>query len=92
MDLGTAAGRLMANVLASVAQFETEVRAERILAGQAAARAKGKVWGGGKPGRRVRLSEEKEKAIRRLHSDGKPIAEIARVVGLSRPTVYKAIG
>ena len=82
----------MANVLASVAQFETEVRAERILAGQAAARAKGKVWGGGKPGRRVRLSEEKEKAIRRLHSDGKPIAEIARVVGLSRPTVYKAIG
>ena len=92
LDLGTAAGRLMANVLASVAQFETEVRAERILAGQAAARAKGKVWGGGKPGRRVRLSEEKEKAIRRLRSDGKPIAEIARVVGLSRPTVYKAIG
>ena len=92
LDLATAAGRLMANVLASVAQFETEVRAERILAGQAAARAKGKVWGGGKPGRRVRLSEEKEKAIRRLHSDGKPIAEIARVVGLSRPTVYKALG
>jgi DNA invertase Pin-like site-specific DNA recombinase len=92
LDLATASGRLMANVLASVAQFETEVRAERILAGQAAARAKGKVWGGGKPGRRVRLSEEKEKAIRRLHSDGKPIAEIARVVGLSRPTVYKAIG
>jgi len=40
LDLGTPAGRLMANVLASVAQFETEVRAERILAGQAAARAK----------------------------------------------------
>lgn len=92
LDLGTAAGRLMANVLASVAQFETEVRAERILAGQAAARAKGKVWGGGKPGRRVRLSEEKETAIRQLHREGKPIAEIARVVGLSRPTIYKALG
>jgi len=92
LDLGTAAGRLMANVLASVAQFETEVRAERILAGQAAARAQGKVWGGGKPGRRVRLSEEKEVAIRQLHREGKPIAEIGRVVGLSRPTVYRAIG
>jgi len=82
----------MANVLASVAQFETEVRAERILAGQAAARAKGKVWGGGKPGRRVRLSEEKEAAILQLKREGKPIAEIARVVGLSRPTIYKALG
>jgi DNA invertase Pin-like site-specific DNA recombinase len=92
LDLGTAAGRLMANVLASVAQFETEVRAERIIAGQAAARAKGKVWGGGKPGRRVRLSEEKEAAIRRLYADGKAVAEIARVVGLSRPTIYKALG
>ena len=92
LDLGTAAGRLMANVLASVAQFETEVRAERIIAGQAAARGKGKVWGGGKPGRRVRLSEEKEAAIRQLYREGKAIAEIARVVGLSRPTVYKAIG
>ena len=61
LDLATAAGRLMANVLASVAQFETEVRAERILAGQAAARAKGKVWGGGKPGRRVRLSRREGK-------------------------------
>ena len=42
MDLATAAGRLMANVLASVAQYETEIRAERILAGQAVARARGK--------------------------------------------------
>jgi DNA invertase Pin-like site-specific DNA recombinase len=91
LDLSTPAGRLLAHVLASVAQFETEVRAERILAGQAAARAAGKVWGGGKAGRRVRLSAEKEEAIRRLAKDGKPIAEIARVVGLSRPTVYKAL-
>jgi len=92
LDLSTAAGRLMANVLASVAQFETEVRAERILAGQAIARAAGKVLGGGKAGRRIRLSVEKERAIRQLHREGKPVAEIARVVGLSRPTVYKAIG
>ena len=92
LDLSTPAGRLLANMLASIAQFETEIRAERILAGQAAARAAGKVLGGGKLGRRIRLSIEKERAIRHLHREGKPIAEIARVVGLSRPTVYKAIG
>jgi DNA invertase Pin-like site-specific DNA recombinase len=92
LDLSTPAGRLLAHVLASVAQFETEVRAERILAGQAAARAAGKTWGGGKPGRRVRLSEEKERTIKLLHDQGKGISEIARVVGLSRPTVYRVLG
>lgn len=92
LDLSTPAGRLLAHVLASVAQFETEVRAERILAGQAAARAAGKVWGGGKPGRRVRLSVEKEKAIRQLRREGKGISEISRVVGLSRPTIYRVLG
>lgn len=92
LDLSTAAGRLMAHVLASVAQYETEIRAERIIAGQAAARDAGKVWGGGKAGRRVRLSQEKEKAIRQLSKEGKGISEISRVVGLSRPTVYKALG
>lgn len=91
LDLSTAAGRLMAHVLASVAQFETEIRAERILAGQAAARAAGKRWGGGKAGRRVRLSFEKEQAIKQLYREGKRISEIARVVELSRPTIYKAL-
>jgi DNA invertase Pin-like site-specific DNA recombinase len=92
LDLSTPAGRLLAHVLASVAQFETEVRAERILAGQAAARAAGKVWGGGKAGRRVTLTEEKERTIRILRSQGKGISEISRVVGLSRPTIYKVLG
>ena len=50
IDLHTAAGRLMANVLASVAQYETEVRAERVRAGQQAARKRGFTWGGSKPG------------------------------------------
>jgi len=81
----------MAHVLASVAQFETEIRAERILVGQAAAPAAGKTWGSGKPGRRVRLTEEKETAIRELRAQGKSISEIARVVALSRPTIYRVL-
>jgi DNA invertase Pin-like site-specific DNA recombinase len=90
-DLGTPAGRLMAGVLASVAAYETEVRKERQLAGIAKARAEGKRWGGRKAGTRVRLTEEKETLIHQLYSEGKPVAAIARLVGLTRKTVYRAL-
>jgi DNA invertase Pin-like site-specific DNA recombinase len=91
IDLSTAAGRMLANVLASVAQFETELRAERVRAGQAAAKAAGKSIGGRKAGTRVRLTVEKEKAAKRLHKAGTPVSEIARSLQLSRPTVYAAL-
>lgn len=91
IDLSTPAGRMLANVLASIAQFETELRAERVRAGQAAAKAAGKSIGGRKAGVRVRLTEEKERAVKRLHKSGASISEIARTLELSRPTVYKAL-
>jgi len=90
-DLGTPAGRLMAGVLASVAAYETEVRRERQLAGIAKAKSEGKAWGGRKIGTRVRLTLEKETLIGQLRSEGKSVASIARLVGLTRKTVYKAI-
>jgi DNA invertase Pin-like site-specific DNA recombinase len=92
IDLETPAGRMMANVIASVAQYETEVRSERQRAGIAAALAAGKKWGGRKPGTRIRVTPEKEQAVKRLHSAGESIAAIARTVGLSRPTIYKVLG
>jgi DNA invertase Pin-like site-specific DNA recombinase len=62
LDLSTPErGRLMANVLASVAQYETEIRAERTLAGQEVARARGVRFG--RPtgrGKRVRLRPSSE--------------------------------
>ena len=76
----------MANVLASVAQYETEVRGERILAGQAVAKSKGKKWGGGKPG--MRTNATKQAAVRAAREKGESIAKIARDLDLSRPTVY----
>ena len=92
LDLSTPAGRLMAHVLASVAQYETEVRAERILAGQAAARAQGKtVTGGSEKGRRVKVTADHEQIIRTMKSDGKKITAIAKATGLSRPTVYSVL-
>ena len=90
-DLATPAGQLMAGVLASVAAYETEVRKERQLAEIAKAKTEGKRWGGRKAGTRVRLTEEKEDVIRQLHGQGKSVAFIARTVGLTRKTVYRAI-
>lgn len=87
LDLSTPAGRLMANVLASIAQFETEVRGERIAAGQAVAMANGKKWGGSKPGVRKKVSSTQEDAIKRMKQDGVSISAIARDFKLSRPTV-----
>lgn len=90
-DLDTAAGRLMANVLASVAQYETEIRAERVHAGQQKARAEGKIWGGSKPGRLLSLTAEQVGSIIRLDHEGMPKAQIARATGVSRPTVYRIL-
>jgi DNA invertase Pin-like site-specific DNA recombinase len=91
LDLATPAGRLMANVLAGVAAYETEVRAERILAGQAAARAAGKTWGGSPKGRRLKVTAEQESAVRRMKGEGTGVSAIARTTGLSRPTVYRVL-
>lgn len=91
IDLSTPAGRMMANMLASVAQYETELRAERVLAGQAVARAAGKTWGGRKPGTRVRVTAEKERTIKAMHKAGESVTAIARTVELSRPTIYAVL-
>jgi DNA invertase Pin-like site-specific DNA recombinase len=87
LDLGTAAGRLMAHVLASVAANETEVRQERQLAGIAAAKEAGKQWGRHPD----QADHGKEEAAKKMADDGEPIAEIARVLDVTRQTVYRAL-
>jgi DNA invertase Pin-like site-specific DNA recombinase len=95
-DLSTPGGRLFANLLASVAQYETEVRSERQLAGIAAAKQRGVKFGrpkgeGGRPGKRLKVTPEQETAVRRLKAEGTKVAAIARATGLSRPTVYSVL-
>ncbi len=91
VDLSTPAGRLLANVMASVAVYENEVRSERVVAGQAVARAAGKRWGGSRKGRRLKVKPEQVATITRLRSEMTPVAAIARATGLSRPTVYAVL-
>ena len=90
LDLSTPAGRLMANVLASVAQFETEIRAERIHAGIAAAKARGKKWGGSKKGS-GKVTITIAKAIVRMREEGVTVTEIAKLLKLHKQTVYNAL-
>jgi DNA invertase Pin-like site-specific DNA recombinase len=90
--LKTAAGRMLANILASVAQFETEMRAERVEAGIKAARLAGKKWGGSVKGRRIKLTPRLEREVLDLFLKGTKVTAIAKLTGLSRPTIYKVIG
>jgi DNA invertase Pin-like site-specific DNA recombinase len=90
LDLETPAGRLMANVLASIAAYETEVRRERQMAGIERARAEGRTWGGSKPGRR-RITPEQHELILRMRSEGATIAAIRRATQVSRPTIYSVL-
>lgn len=90
-DLSTPSGRLMAHVLASVAAYETEVRAEGQRAGIAAAKAAGKTWGGSEKGRRLSVTDEQISVVRELRERDTPITAIARAVKLSRPTIYKLL-
>jgi DNA invertase Pin-like site-specific DNA recombinase len=91
LDLSTPSGRLNANIIASVANYETEVRAERVKAGQASAMARGKKWGGSKKGDRKGKVASKEKTILALLEQGVSKAEISRSVGISIPTIYSII-
>jgi DNA invertase Pin-like site-specific DNA recombinase len=78
-------------ILTSAVEYETEIRAERVAAGQAVARRNGKRWGGSKKGRRWKVKPEQIDAAHEMRAAGKPVAQIARVLGLSRPTVYQVL-
>jgi len=94
LDPTTPTGRLIYTILSSVAAYETEVRKERQMAGIQAVRnrnARKCPWGGSKPGRRLKVTFEKEQLVRRLRAEGKGVTQIARLVGLARQTCYTLV-
>ena len=72
-----------------MAQYEREIRGERVSTGQAIARAKGKRWGGSKKGRRVKVTDEQVRLIKKMAGESASVLAIARATALSRPTVYR---
>jgi DNA invertase Pin-like site-specific DNA recombinase len=67
------------------------VRAERVRAGQEAARKKGVRWGGSEKRWRWKVTDDQVTAVAEMKAAGKNITQIARVTGLSRPTVYRLL-
>ena len=89
-DLNTPAGRLTAHVVGAAAEYELEVKGERQRAGIGVAKSKG-VYKGGKKGRRVACTAEKEAAVIALRNSGMRPRIIARQTGLSKDTVYRVL-
>ena len=91
-DSDNPAGRLVRGVLAQVAAYEHEVISERVRAGIAKAKSEGKHWGGRKASQRTRLTPKKLNAVSKLlRDDDSSKAEIARQLGISERSVYRAV-
>lgn len=85
LDTSTPTGRLMLNVLGSVAQFEREVMLERQREGIAKAKAEG-AYKGRKP-----TAREKAGEVLALADEGVGPVEISRRLGIGRSSVYRIL-
>jgi DNA invertase Pin-like site-specific DNA recombinase len=86
MDTTTPSGELLFNMVASLAHFERALIHERVNAGIAAARKRGRV--GGRP---RAISDEKMELIADALADGRSKAEVARAFEVSRATLHREL-
>ena len=87
IDTTTASGKLLFNIMGSLAEFERALIVERTHAGLAAARARGRQ--GGRP---RKVDDAKRDLIRKLYDSREhSVDAIARMVGVGRTTVYRAL-
>jgi DNA invertase Pin-like site-specific DNA recombinase len=86
LDLSTPAGKLMFHVIGAMAEFERALIQERVRAGLAVARSKGKTLG------RPKIKREHDrdaKRIRQLRDEGQSYREIAEELGRSAMDVHR---
>ncbi|PPG42054.1 recombinase family protein [Pseudoclavibacter sp. RFBA6] len=87
IDPATSTGRLMLNMLATLAEYERELIVERVNAGIAAARQNGTKFG--RPLSDPVQVAEKLQVVADARKRGRTAAEAARLVGWSRATLYR---
>jgi DNA invertase Pin-like site-specific DNA recombinase len=83
IDTSTSTGRLLFNMLGSIAQFETEIRAERQREGIRKAISKGVKFG-----RKSLLDDQQVKELKAKRADGTTIKELMLEFGLGKVSVY----
>ncbi|MGO4105787.1 recombinase family protein [Leifsonia sp. YAF41] len=87
IDPATSTGRLMLNMLATLAEYERELIIERVNAGIAVARGSGTRFG--RPISDPAVSSEKLEIVARARASGKTAEQAAQLVGWSRATLYR---
>jgi len=88
IDTGSAAGKLVFHVFASLAEFERNLIRERTNAGLTAARARGR-----KGGRKPSLDKQQLREIKQLLKDpNMRVVDVAKRYGVGRATIYKHLG
>ena len=88
-DLATPQGRLIAQLMAAIAEFERDLVSERVRSGLAAAKAKGKVLGR-QPGQRIKSDLLAPKVIQMVE-DKVSYRTIAHDLKLSKTTVTEIV-
>ncbi|HRH45282.1 MAG TPA: recombinase family protein [Pyrinomonadaceae bacterium] len=81
LDFSTPSGRAMAGMLSTFAEFERDIIGERVRAGIANAREKGKIHG------RPKTASLKKEEIRKLNKQGLNNTQIAKKLKISRASV-----
>lgn len=84
IDTADATGRLLFNMLGAIAQFETEIRAERQLDGITKAKKKGVQFGAQR-----KLSAEQIEELKRKREAGVLIKTLMQEYGLSKASIYR---
>jgi putative DNA-invertase from lambdoid prophage Rac len=87
-DLATPQGRLIANLMSSLAEFEHDLLRERVRSGIAAAKARGQTLGR-RPG--YRPSDKQAPKVVELFEAGYSQRKIAAELGLSKTTVNEIL-
>jgi DNA invertase Pin-like site-specific DNA recombinase len=83
LDFSTSTGKLMANIIGAFAQFEADIIKERVRAGIANAKAKGR-----RLGRPTRISREQ---VLEMRSRGRSLNQIAKQLGCTKGGVSKIL-
>ncbi len=80
-------GKMFFNILATFAEFESDLIRLRTREGMAIARSRGKLRG-----KQPKLSDKQQKELRRMYDTGEySISDLAELFSISRPTVYRTL-